>query len=706
MKYLMTCTLGALLAASCAGAADVPPKSAPRAKEAAPSASAAELIPAIYAGPPCIVARAVAAQLGRLAPQVKPLPNAQAFGAANGGQKLVVACGLSADETYTYNRLLTTLGIGLLAFNGDETPQKVVQELAGRLKLSYQHSALAKLPVSYIFPGAGPNAKAARFTIVAAGTAKATPAAKPAVAAHAAASTAAAKTATAQAAAPKSAPAASTATRSPAAPVATARSTVQQTPPAPTATARSTAQQSSAAPAATTARSSAQQSPAAPAVTARSAAAQSPAAKTAGARIAAAYAPPAAPPRETLLDLYQLAKASDPDLGRARSRYLGSQADTELARSALRPRVNADVGLSYIDQTSITRGTPSLQSTVLGFNYDVVASAPLLHFSSRFNLASAKAAERGEEAGVTATRQGLILRLTQAYFGLLKTQGDDVIARDEISRVKQALEQAQAFLQAGTGDIIAVYEAQARLDSVLADLNRSESSLTLARQRLSAIVGKVVPAIADQLPKRPIPPDPNDIEWWLATMEKSDPQIRQAQEGLVSSAEQTKSAKSDHLPVIDATGGFDVNKGAAFDPSAETRQWHLGATVTLPLYSGGETSARVRRASANETERRYALDQVREQRRDNVKQAFFNLRYAVSLIRSLEQREASALVQLNAIRKGRSIGTRTAIDLLNAEQAYSVAQRDLKNAMYDNVVRVVELKAAAGILSEQDLARD
>ena len=173
-----------------------------------------------------------------------------------------------------------------------------------------------------------------------------------------------------------------------------------------------------------------------------------------------------------------MAKASDPDLGRARSRYLGSQADTELARSALRPRVNADVGLSYIDQTSITRGTPSLQSTVLGFNYDVVASAPLLHFSSRFNLASAKAAERGEEAGVTATRQGLILRLTQAYFGLLKTQGDDVIARDEISRVKQALEQAQAFLQAGTGDIIAVYEAQARLDSVLADLNRSESSLT------------------------------------------------------------------------------------------------------------------------------------------------------------------------------------------------------------------------------------
>lgn len=129
----------------------------------------------------------------------------------------------------------------------------------------------------------------------------------------------------------------------------------------------------------------------------------------------------------------------------------------------------------------------------------------------------------------------------------------------------------------------------------------------------------------------------------------------------------------------------------------------MGAVVTIPLYSGGETSARIRRAKAKETERSYALDQVRQQRRESVKQSFFNLRYNVSLIRALEQREASALVQLNAVRKGRSIGARTAIDLLNAEQSYSVAQRDLKNALYDNVLRVIELKSAAGILSEEDI---
>ena len=406
---------------------------------------------------------------------------------------------------------------------------------------------------------------------------------------------------------------------------------------------------------------------------------------------------------ETLFDLYLLAEASDPDLGRSRSRYLASQADTDLVRTGLRPHVSADFGYTWLGQSTYNSAPTTLTSTGLGYNYDIIASMPLLHFPIFYNLAASAATERGQELGVVAARQNLIFKLGQAYFALLKARADQLIAKEEISRVRQALDQAQAFLKAGTGDIIAVYEAQARLDSVVADLNRSESTLSLADQRLSSIVGKVVPSIVDYQQIEPRSPEPSDLQWWLTTMEKRDPQIRQAQEGLESSAQQTKSAKAEHLPVIDANTGFDVEKGAAYAPGVETRQWHIGATITVPLYSGGETSARIRRATASETESSFALDQVREQRRDNIKQAFFNLSYNVSLIKALEQREASALLQLNAIKKGRSIGTRTAIDLLNAQQAYSMAQRDLKNALYDNVMRIIELKSAAGILSEEDI---
>ena len=74
------------------------------------------------------------------------------------------------------------------------------------------------------------------------------------------------------------------------------------------------------------------------------------------------------------------------------------------------------------------------------------------------------------------------------------------------------------------------------------------------------------------------------------------------------------------------------------------------------------------------------------------------------MIKALKQKEISTEIQLNGVSKGRGLGTRTAIDLLNAEQSYSIAKRDLRNALYDNVVRIIQLKAAAGILDEADLS--
>jgi outer membrane protein len=648
MNYLITCTLSALLAAGLAGTADA------REQTQQNAATSGERNVVLTAASPCALARAVTEQLGRLAPQVKPLPNTQAFAAANGSVKVVVACGMSADETYTYKRLLFNLGIGLLSFRGDEPPAKVVPELADWLKLSYQQGPPSQLPLTYVFPGQGPKGQGVRITIQTASPAPArtlAPAAAPARAAAPAPAPARPQAPARVAPAPVYVPA----------PPRAQVSTPAMAPPAPL-----TAQNIILAPA--------------------------PATSSAG-----------KPGSENLFDLYLMAKANDPDLGRSQARYLASQADSDVTRASLHPHVNADFGLSWINQSTYNLG-PVQNSAVSGYNYDITASVPILHFPVYYNLASVKATERSEELGVVTARQNLIFKLGQAYFGVLKARGDEQIARDEISRVRQALEQAQAFLKAGTGDIIAVYEAQARLDSVLADLNRSESTLNLAEQKLSAVVGKMVTSIEDYLLTQPKDPEPNDLDWWLDTMEKKDPQIRQAQEGLESTAQLTKSARSEHLPVIDGNAGFDVSKGAAFAPNAETRQWHVGAVITLPIYSGGETRARVRRAVANETERRYALDQVREQRRENLKQAFFNLRYNVSLIKALEQKEASALLQLNATKKGRSIGTRTAIDLLNGEQAYSVAQRDLKNALYDNVLRVLELKAAAGTLAEDDIA--
>ena len=157
------------------------------------------------------------------------------------------------------------------------------------------------------------------------------------------------------------------------------------------------------------------------------------------------------------------------------------------------------------------------------------------------------------------------------------------------------------------------------------------------------------------------------------------------------------------MPGVSGNGGYTVDKGSTFLPKVETRQWYAGLQLNVPIYSGGETSARTRRAMAGESERRAMLDDAQTQAIRRLKEAYLNLTYNQSLVEAYQRKHESSDLQLKAVQKGREIGTRTAIDLLNAEQSFAVSRRDLISALYDNVQRHIELKSAAGILSEEDL---
>lgn len=406
----------------------------------------------------------------------------------------------------------------------------------------------------------------------------------------------------------------------------------------------------------------------------------------------------------TIWDLYLSAKAKDPAIGRAEARVVSSKAESDLLLSGLMPHLDAGAGVTQISQSLSNYPSTDKSENYTAINYNATARMTLLHIPTIHSLSAAAANIKGEQAGVSAARQNLIVRFTDAYFSLLKTQADKLIAQGEISRLKQVLVQSQAFLKEGTGDIIAVYEAQSRLDGAAADLTRSECNLRLAEQKLSNLVGQPVTSIENYLPLQPKGPEPDELDWWVATMEKEQPMIRQAREGVAQASEQRKAAKSEYLPVLQASGGYAVSRGTADYPSAEVRQWTVGASLSMPFYSGGEKAAKVQRATASEEERRRMLDETWNLHLDTIKQAFFNLRYNISLIKALGQKKVSTEIQLAAVKKGRSIGTRNAIDLLNAAQAYSIALRDYKNALYDNFTSVIRLKSAAGILAESDLS--
>jgi len=413
---------------------------------------------------------------------------------------------------------------------------------------------------------------------------------------------------------------------------------------------------------------------------------------------------PARAEERDILELYRLAKGKDPTVSRAEARLESGKADKDIAWAAMLPRVSANASVRQMWHEVLYYEPNPVEGEYTGYSYGIGAAAPLFNLGSYYQLSVADAGIDSAEAAIHSVRQDLMVRLLEAYVQFLKARADEQLYRDELGRVGRVLEQAEAFLKEGTGDIIAVYEAKARVDAAAADLVKTEGQLRMAQQNLTILSGVDVDSVKDIAVHKSQGPDPADVEWWIETMKQRNPDLLRAKLDLSQAEKSTKAAAAAHYPTADGNGGYTVDKGSTFLPKVETRQWYAGVRINIPIYSGGDTSARTRRALASESERRAMSDDVQEKAIRRLKEAYLILQYNESLVAAYQRKHESAALQLKAVKKGREIGTRTAIDLLNSEQGYAVSKRDLSSALYDNLLRHFQLKAAAGILDEDDLA--
>ncbi|MEI6215279.1 MAG: TolC family outer membrane protein [Desulfuromonadales bacterium] len=405
-----------------------------------------------------------------------------------------------------------------------------------------------------------------------------------------------------------------------------------------------------------------------------------------------------------LLSLYVLAAAKDPSLGRARAHLESRQVEVRIATAYLLPRLDVNAGSNRMWTETLHYGPKTVEGAYYGYNYGASLSQPLFNLPAIINRLDIDAGVRSSDAALTAARQDLMMRLVDAYTQLLKDRVSERLLQDEVKRYEQIARQAQAFLKAGTGDIITTYEAQARLDSAKAELVRTEGMRKQSAKQLETLVGIPVGALKDLGATAAEGPQPADVNYWLEQTRKVQPQILQAREELLLASSQVSQARAEHMPTFNLSGGYSVSKGSTFLPEVETRQWYAGVNLSLPIFRGGETLARTARSKAAESERRLILQDSTEQMLLKTEQAFMNIESSVSLLRSLEQKQKSAAIQLEATKKGLSIGTRTAVDLLNAEQTHAASLRDLLSARYDHLHHQLQLKVVSGIASEDDLA--
>ncbi|MGL4454324.1 MAG: outer membrane channel protein TolC, partial [Plesiomonas sp.] len=390
---------------------------------------------------------------------------------------------------------------------------------------------------------------------------------------------------------------------------------------------------------------------------------------------------------------------NDPVLRKASADRDGVVEQINQARSTLLPQLNANAGANYnrdTSRSSESNGTLA-QITLTQSLYD------------RANWVKLTQAEKkGSQADVnySAAQQNLILRVANAYFGVLRAQDDLTVILAEKKAVYRQLEQTKQRFDVGLVAITDVQDAQAQYDQVIASQITAQNSLDNSLENLREITGNLPNQINILDTKQFSTQKPLKIDQLMKEADAKNLSLMAARLGQELSRESIRLAESGHLPTLGLQGSLGltdttVTQGAS--PSTHGDNSSVGINLAIPLYSGGRTSSQVKEAEFGFISSSEDLERVYREIQKNVRAAHNNIVASISSIGANEQAVVSAKSALDATEAGYEVGTRTIVDVLNSTRSLYNVNRQLANARYDYLINTLNLQGAIGLLSEQNI---
>lgn len=404
---------------------------------------------------------------------------------------------------------------------------------------------------------------------------------------------------------------------------------------------------------------------------------------------------------EDLLDAYRMAQQSDPTLRAAEAGNQAAQQGRAQSRAALLPQLSLTGNITQNDR-ELNGTTTDYESN--GYTLSLVQS--LYHHDYYMQLKVADAGIAKANAEYEAARQGLILRVAEAYFNLLAAQ--DSLATAEASKraISQQLRQTQQRFEVGLTAITDVHEAQAGYDAAVAAEIAARNGLDIAREALREITGQAPVAPATLLEEVPLlNPDPSDIDQWVEKAREQSLALIAAEASARAAAEELKRRQAGHYPTLDLVAS-QTYSDTSDDPITgnELTNNSIGIQLSLPIYSGGLTTAKSKEARALYTQALESLEAQRRATEREVRSAYLGVVAGIGQVKARKQALSSAQTALEATQAGFEVGTRTAVDVLNAQQVRYGAQSEYARSRYDYLLATLRLKQAAGSLSEGDIA--
>ena len=394
-----------------------------------------------------------------------------------------------------------------------------------------------------------------------------------------------------------------------------------------------------------------------------------------------------------LMGIYQLALTSDP-------RFLATAAENRAAhegpvqaRAALLPKLSAGVDTN-VDHNDTFGNIVSLSLT-----------QPVYRRDLRIALEQADVRLQQADVRYASARQDLMLRASESYFMVLQAIDQLSFARAREEALEQQLEQSQQRFDVGLIAATDIEEAKAGFDRARAEVIAAENGVDTAREALRELTGeyhRVLARLDEEVPL--VVPEPADIEEWTSVALRQNLDVTVAELAARLAQQEIRRREAGRLPTIDVTGIFSRNSGERFSNSPVHGNTHsLGVELRLPLYQGGGIASSTRESVHLHERAVEEYERAKRQAHRQTREAFLGVKSGISQVEALEQAVRSAESAKAAIEAGFQVGTRTSVDVLNADRDLFEARRDHAVARYAYILDVLRLKRAAGTLAEEDL---
>lgn len=414
-----------------------------------------------------------------------------------------------------------------------------------------------------------------------------------------------------------------------------------------------------------------------------------------------------------LLQVYEMARAADPQLSAAESTRLYSVEGQVQARAALLPQMSgtATLARSRTEYDGISGSAISKNR-----QYSINGSQTLFNWSQFSNLRSQREIAKAADFTLESAKQNLIVRSSAAYFSVLIGIESLIAAEANEASAKRQFDYAQKRLEVGLSPITDLHEARASYDQARADTITARNTLQDYYQALAEITGQPVTDLRG-LPEdfRPeVPAKFSNIDQLVNEAISNNPSLK-AQQLQVNAAESSISAaRGEHYPTLSLSGSLGKSKawgsssGAMSalipdrnQPISDTNNLQL--TLSIPLFAGGATQSRVRQAIAQRDIQQDNYEQNKRTLNRNTRNAYQNMIAGISEVEARRLAVVSAQAALDASQVGLEVGTRTLLDVVQNQRILFSVRQAYVQARYNFLQNRLLLSQNSGTLSIEDV---